>query len=138
MGVSKNSSQTGVSGFFSTVGNGGFPSLRGGVVTRILLSYLTRIATNAASQPDNLESPPRTAPPCPSCDAPGARWLSFTSDDGAFQCVSCHCVWMRQSDEPGSARADGPWGDLSQRAIGPSRRQNAPDPELIATRRVSL
>ena len=37
MGVPKNSSQTGVSGFFSTVGNGGFPSLRGGVVTQYFL-----------------------------------------------------------------------------------------------------
>src|SRR5450755_1900863 len=37
---------------------------------------------------------PRTAPPCPSCDAPGASWLPFTSEDGAFQCARCHCVWM--------------------------------------------
>lgn len=31
---------------------------------------------------------------CPSCDALGARWLSFSSDDGAFQCLQCRCVWM--------------------------------------------
>lgn len=39
-------------------------------------------------------TPVRTAPPCPSCDAIGATWLSFTGDDGAFQCLQCRCVWM--------------------------------------------
>jgi hypothetical protein len=46
--------------------------------------------------PDHTPSstPARTAPPCPSCDAPGARWLRFDRDEGAFQCVECRCVWM--------------------------------------------
>lgn len=46
----------------------------------------------------------RVAPPCPSCDAVGGTWLSFTSDSGAFQCLRCRCVWMAPS---GSALASG-------------------------------
>jgi hypothetical protein len=47
-----------------------------------------------SSSDDEPTRSPRTVPPCPACDAIGARWLPFPNDDGAFQCRRCQCVWM--------------------------------------------
>jgi len=43
------------------------------------------------------------APPCPSCGATHARWLSFTSavnQTNAFQCLECTHLWMVHPSDP--------------------------------------